>query len=92
MTHNGLIEELAQRLNWTQERVGEVLESTVQIINEKINDGDYVSLQGLGVFDTIMEHEYIYTENDDRYLVPPEIKVTFKPSSSIKKHFQDFKE
>lgn len=90
MTHEDLIQEIAQRLNWTKEKVSESLSATVDILNENISEGNVVSVVNFGMFDTIKTNEHIChdIETDERTLIPPKIEVIFKPSSAIKSNFQ----
>ena len=91
MTYNELLEELAQRLNWTQQKTEEALQATVSIVKDDLSEGCEVSIKNFGTFGAIKEDEYIIEKPDseESYLVPPVVKVVFKPSLSIKQLFQN---
>ncbi len=91
MTHKELIAELAQRLNWTQTRVSEVLDITVSALNEKLTENTQISIQNFGVFETKKKSERISVnpQSGQRYLVPPAIVATFKPASGLKEQYKN---
>lgn len=91
MTNKDLIAELSQRIGWTQSRTSDVLDATVSIINERLSDDTQLSLLNFGVFETRKKSERISVNplTKQRYLVPPKIVATFKPSSGLKEQFKN---
>lgn len=89
MTHDQLINELAVRLNWTNEKVNETLKTGVEIICDNVSDGNVVSIQDFGSLELkkISEHIYVDNETSERYLVPPKLDVSFSISSTFKERF-----
>lgn len=86
MTNQELVAQLSKRLNYTQREVSEMLEATVSIINQNLEDGNSINIQGFGYFDTKKKGERISVNpvTKQRFLVPPKITVSFKPGQSIK--------
>lgn len=91
MTNKDLIAELSQRISWTQSRTSDVLDATVSITNEKLSEDTQISLLNFGVFETRKKSERISVNplTKQRYLVPPKIVATFKPSSGLKEQFKN---
>lgn len=89
MTHNELLKEISERLNWTNKRVEESLDAFVSIVRDNLSEGNIVSIQDFGVFktDKKLEHIYINPDTSERFLVPPKIEVSFTPSSHIKEEY-----
>lgn len=86
MTHKELISELAQRLNLTQSRVSEIMDATVEVMNEQLADGQQLQIQNFGSFETKKRSERISVnpQTKQRYLVPPSIVAAFKPASALR--------
>ncbi len=89
MTHSELVGEIAKRLNWTDDAVGESLGALIDIISNQLTSGANVSIQDLGVFESEKKSEYILSkiDTDEQVLMPPQIKVSFTPSAHIKEQF-----
>ena len=90
MTHKDLISELAHRLEWTQTKVSDTLGTFVNVMNEKLSDDCQISVQNFGVFETKKRAERISVnpQTQERYLVPPKIVATFRPSANVKEHLK----
>ncbi len=94
MTHNDLISEIAKRLNWTDESVAESIDAFAEIIGEQLINGNNVSIQDFGSFELNKTAEYILVDSDadKKWLIPPKIDVSFKPSTYIKEKFSKLKD
>ncbi|MDO5664679.1 MAG: HU family DNA-binding protein [Bacteroidia bacterium] len=90
MTHKELISEMAQHLDFTQSKVSDLLDATVNVFNEKLSENTQISIQNFGVFETRKKSELISVnpQTKQRYLVPPSIVVIFKSTSSIKEQLK----
>lgn len=90
MTHEELIEKLAERLDWEQAKVTDVLESMVTIINEQLVNNVHISIDGVGVFETFKNEERISLDQTTlaRYLVPPEVIAVFNPDLILNNRFK----
>jgi nucleoid DNA-binding protein len=85
MTNEDFVNALSQQLNLEPSKTLELLTATVNIINEKIEEGARISVDDFGIFDTEKKPEYIFVEqkSQQQFLVPPEITVVFKPDSAF---------
>lgn len=94
MTHKELISEMAQRLDFTQSKVSDLLDATVNVLNEKLSGNAQVSIQNFGVFETRKRSERISVnpQTQQRYLVPPSVVAIFKPASGIKEQLKTMEE
>lgn len=94
MTHKELISEIAQRLDCTQSKVSDLLDATVNVLNEKLSGNTQISIQNFGVFETRKRSERISVnpQTQQRYLVPPTIVAIFKPASGIKEQLKNKEE
>ncbi|MDD2243835.1 MAG: HU family DNA-binding protein [Dysgonamonadaceae bacterium] len=81
MTHEELIDKLAERLDWDHAKATEVLESMVTVMNEQLVNNIQISIDGVGVFETLKNEEHISLDpiTQARYLVPPEVVAVFIP-------------
>ena len=85
MTNEDLITKLAQQLDLDELRVSELLDATVLILKEQLAENAQITIDNFGVFETkkIDEHIIVDSSTQERYLVPPEVKVVFNPYSVI---------
>lgn len=90
MTNQELIASLAKRLNWTQRQTTEALEATISIINNNLENGNSISIQGFGLFETKKRSERISVHpiTKKRSLIPPKIALAFRPGQSIKENLK----
>lgn len=86
MTNQELIVELSKRIQLTQKDVSALLEATVKIVTQNLEDKNSINIQGFGLFETKERKERISVNplSQQRYIIPPKISVTFKPGQSIK--------
>ena len=86
MTNQELIAVLAKRLEWTQRQTSDMLEATVSIINTNLENGNALSVQGFGLFETKKKSERISVNpvSKQRFLVPPKITISFRPGQTMK--------
>ena len=91
MTHKDLISELAHRLHWTQAKASDTLDTFVGVMNEKLGEDCQISIHNFGVFETKKRTERISVnpQTQERYLVPPKIVATFRPSANVKEHLKN---
>jgi len=86
MTNQELITALAKRMEWTQKEISDILESTVSIIRENLENGNSINIQGFGLFEAKKKGERISVNpvSKQRFLVPPKISLSFRPGQTIK--------
>lgn len=88
MTHEDLIVELTNHLNWTQTKISGALDATVAVINEQLSENGQIAVPDFGTFETRTKSERISinTQTQERYLIPPKIVVELKPISLLEKY------
>lgn len=86
MTNQELIAALAKRLDWTQRKTADALDTTVSIMNSHLENGSSINIQGFGLFETKKKAERISVNpvSKQRFLVPPKITLAFRPGQTIK--------
>ncbi|OJU51100.1 MAG: DNA-binding protein [Bacteroidales bacterium 45-6] len=86
MTHKELVAELAKRLGQTQAKTSELLEAFTTVMNERLAEGNSVSFQGFGLFETKKKMERISVNpvTKQRFLIPPKISAVYRPSQNVK--------
>lgn len=86
MTNQELIAALAKRLNWTQRQTADTMEATISIMNNHLENGSSINVQGFGLFETKKKAERISVNpvSKQRFLVPPKITLAFRPGQTIK--------
>lgn len=80
MTNEDLIAKIAQRLDWTDIAVSEVLDAVIDVIKAELLESNRIIIDDFGVFFTRIQSEYILvdSETNDRYLIPPVVEVDFE--------------
>lgn len=66
------------------------VESFVGVMTERLKDGDQLNISGFGVLETKMRKERLSVnpKTGQRFLVPPKIQPSFRPSSKLKDKFK----
>lgn len=90
MTNKELVAELSERLGWTQIKVSELLAQTVEQMNAKLAEDATLTIPNFGSFQTRKKAERISVnpQTQQRFLVPPKISVSFKPSTILKEKYK----
>ncbi len=86
MTHKELVAELAKRLEQTQARTSELLETFTTVMNDNLAEGNSINFQGFGLFETKKKMERISVNpvTKQRFLIPPKITAVYRPSQNVK--------
>ncbi len=86
MDSKTLIDKLAKKLNAPPTTVNTLIEGLAKCLGDCAMEGDTVTLQGFGNFETHrrLERVAVHPASGKRLLVPPKIVLTFKPSSTLK--------
>lgn len=85
MTHEELIQRLAQQLGWSDETATEALDAIIAVLKAELTANNPVDLDDFGRFSTPKQPEYILTdrETNDRYLMPPAVEVLFESAADL---------
>lgn len=82
--------ELAKRLGYTVKDTASLLQETVEVMTQKLQDGCTVGMTGFGTLEVRkkMERIAVNPATGQRMLVPPKLVLTYKPASSLKEKFK----
>lgn len=66
------------------------VESFVGVMTDRLKDGDQLNISSFGVLETKMRKERLSVnpKTGQRFLVPPKIQPSFRPSSKLKDKFK----
>lgn len=83
MIREELVEKVAKRLEWSQEKTSDIIDTITNIIKAELKINNPVNIDDFGVFETEIQPEYILVdpESHDRYLMPPSVDVVLKTVS-----------
>jgi nucleoid DNA-binding protein len=87
MNHTKLLTFLSKRTQLSKQEVGERVKETTAIITAELIKNNVISIMNLGTLRVKQKHEHVDVdpETGDKLLVPPELVVGYKTSSSLKK-------
>lgn len=86
MTNKEFIEELSHRLEKSEKETAALLASFTGCVSQALQENKTVVLQDFGSFEVEKKVEYISVNpvTRQRFLVPPELVVSFKSATSLK--------
>lgn len=86
MTNKELINAISTQTGMTKKSVGEMLQSTIEIILDRLAEGKQVSIQEFGTFEMRQKNERVsvHPVTKERTIVPAKRQITFKQSPSLK--------
>ncbi|WP_443934597.1 HU family DNA-binding protein [Phocaeicola plebeius] len=86
MTNKEFIEELSRRIEKTEKEIASLLASFTECVSQSLQENKTVVLQDFGSFEVEKKMEYISVNpvTKQRFLVPPELVVSFKSATSLK--------
>lgn len=66
------------------------VEAFVNVVTERLKEGDQINISGFGVIETKMKKERVSVnpKTGQRFLVPPKIQPAFRPSNKLKDKFK----
>lgn len=92
MTHQELINKIAEKNNQEPSQVAELLTNLADLLVTRLVEGDNIDLPHVGVLSTVKENEKVIVNpanNQERYLVPPRILPTLYPDYFLNKQVND---
>ncbi|WP_177866152.1 HU family DNA-binding protein [uncultured Bacteroides sp.] len=91
MTNKEFIEELSRRVNKPGKETASLVASLAECMSQALQDDKTVSLQGFGTFEVKKKMERISVNpvTRQRFLVPPKLTLSFKPSTVLKEKFKN---
>lgn len=66
------------------------VDAFVNVVTERLKEGDQINISGFGVIETKMKKERVSVnpKTGQRFLVPPKIQLAFRPSNKLKDKFK----
>ena len=82
-----LLTDVAHELGRDKKDVTRLLDALAQAIIQTCGEMDNVAIPGFGTFEPVKHEEQIMTDRSTggQLLLPPEIVLTFKPASKLKR-------
>lgn len=86
MTHKEFVSELADRVGLTQAKTAELLDVLLETLCTQLAEGNSIAFQGFGLLEPKkkMERIIVNPATKQRFLVPPKISVSYRPSQNLK--------
>lgn len=90
MNNKEFITKLSKRCGMTSAETAANVDLFINVINERLKEGDQINISGFGVLETKMRKERLSVnpKTGQRFLVPPKIQPVFRPSSKLKDKFK----
>ena len=90
MNNKEFITKLAKRCGMTVAEATASVDTFVGVMTERLKEGDQLNISGFGVLETKMRKERLSVnpKTGQRFLVPPKIQLTFRPSGKLKDKFK----
>lgn len=91
MNHKELIADIANKANLTKTETERLLEITVGICCEQLEEGGAIGFQSFGVFEVKKKEERltVHPSTRKRMIIPPKLAVGFKQSSVLKEKLKN---
>lgn len=90
MNNKDFITRLSKRCGVTPVETAANVETLINVMTECLKNGDQINISGFGVLETKMKKERVSVnpKTGQRFLVPPKIQPSFRPSSKLKDKFK----
>lgn len=91
MENKEFVAQLAKKMNRDTKDVTSLLEGFSQVLKDSLSNLESVAMPGFGEFEAIKEDETITIDHSTgkRLLLPPQISVSFRASSIMKKRLAE---
>ena len=91
MNNKEFIAKLAKHCGVTPAEATADVDAFIAVMTERLKENDQLNISGFGVFEVKMRNERISVnpKTGQRFLVPPKIVPSFRPSSKLKDKFKD---
>ena len=90
MNNKEFITKLAKRSGLSAADTTASIETFVGVIKERLKENDQINISGFGVLEVKMRNERLSVnpKTGQRFLVPPKIVPSFRPSNKLKEKFK----
>lgn len=91
MNNKEFITKLAKRCNITVAEATANVDAFVNVMIERLKENDQLNVSGFGVLEVKMRKERLSVnpKTGQRFLVPPKVVPTFRPSNKLKEKFNE---
>ena len=91
MNNKEFINKLAKKCNMTVAETTAGVDAFVNVMTDRLKDNDQLNISGFGVFEVKMRNERLSVnpKTGQRFLVPPKIVTSFRPSNKLKDKFNE---
>ena len=91
MNNKEFITKLAKRCNITVGEATANVDAFVNVMTDRLKDNDQLNISGFGVLEAKMRKERLSVnpKTGQRFLVPPKVVPSFRPSSKLKEKFNE---
>lgn len=90
MNNKEFISKLSKRCGTTPAETAANVDTFVNVVTERLKEGDQINISSFGVLETKMRKERLSVnpKSGQRFLVPPKIQPSFRPSNKLKDKFK----
>ena len=91
MNNKDFITRLSKRCGVTPVETAANVETLINVMTECLKNGDQINISGFGVLETKMKKERVSVnpKTGQRFLVPPKVVPSFRPSNKLKEKFNE---
>ena len=90
MNNKEFITKLAKKCGVTPSDATANVDTFISVVTERLKENDQLNISGFGVLEVKMRKERLSVnpKTGQRFLVPPKIVPTFRPSNKLKDKFK----
>ena len=91
MSNKEFITKLAKRCNVTIAEATTNVDALVNVMTDRLKENDQLNISGFGVLEVKMRKERLSVnpKTGQRFLVPPKVVPSFRPSNKLKEKFNE---
>jgi DNA-binding protein HU-beta len=91
MNNKEFITKLAKRCNVTIAEATTNVDALVNVMTDRLKENDQLNISGFGVLEVKMRKERLSVnpKTGQRFLVPPKVVPSFRPSNKLKEKFNE---
>ena len=91
MNNKEFITKLAKRCNITIAEATTNVDAFVNVMTDRLKENDQLNISGFGVLEVKMRKERLSVnpKTGQRFLVPPKVVPSFRPSNKLKEKFNE---
>ena len=91
MNNKEFITKLAKRCNITIAEAATNVDAFVNVMTDRLKEIDQLNISGFGVLEVKMRKERLSVnpKSGQRFLVPPKVVPSFRPSNKLKEKFNE---